>query len=52
MWTVIRDGSRLRNLGSEDAAADIHLAEQPASKDVTVGVGVGGHRQRADAKIA
>jgi hypothetical protein len=47
-----RDGARIRDLGSKHTAADIHLAEQPAAKDVAIGVGVGRHRQRADAEIA
>jgi len=47
-----RDGAGFRDLGGENAAADIHLAEQPAAEDIAVLVGVGGHRQRADTEIA
>ena len=45
-------GAGFRDLGSEHAAADIHLAQQPAAEDVAIGVGIGRHRQGADAEIA
>src|SRR6476646_766306 len=35
-----RDRTRFCNLGREDSAADIHLAEQPAAKNIAVLVGV------------
>src|SRR5690348_13428224 len=35
-----RDVARLGDLGREYAAADIHLAEQPAAENVTVLIGV------------
>jgi hypothetical protein len=47
-----RHRARLGDLGSEHAAADIHLAQQPATENVAIGVGVRRHRQRADAEIA
>src|ERR1700722_5705569 len=51
---VDSDGHRARfyGLGCKDSAADIHLAEQPAAENIAVLVGVGRHRQRADAEIA
>ena len=31
---------------------DIHLGEQPASEDVSAGIGVGGHRDGLDTELA
>jgi len=47
-----RHRARFRNLGGKDAAADVHLAEQPAAKDVAVLIGVGRHRQRPGTEVA
>jgi hypothetical protein len=35
----------------EYAAGEIHLAEQPATKNVAILIGVSRHRQRADTKL-
>src|SRR3954454_4778325 len=46
-----RDRARFCDLGCEDAAADVHLDEQPTAENVTVRVGVSRHGQRADAEV-
>src|ERR1700722_10291536 len=47
-----RHGARFRGLRGKDAAADIHLAEQPAAENIAILVGIGRHRQRAGTEIA
>ena len=42
---TVRD---FRELGEEDTAADVHLAQQPAAENVTILIGVGGHRDDPD----
>ena len=40
------------NLPGEDAAGDIHLRHDPAAENVAVRVGVGGHGQSSENKLA
>ena len=47
-----RHGARFGEFGREDAAADVHLAKQPATENIAILVGIGRHRQRANTEIA
>jgi len=42
----------LRALHGGDAAGLVHLAQHPAAENVAIGVGVGGHGDEANGKIA
>lgn len=47
-----RDDAAAGVRAGEDGAAEVHLRDEPAAEEVAVGVGVGGHRDRADHDFA